>query len=114
GLLSEHDLTGAPKFSRKRVAFGPVIEYKKALLETAFANFTRMTGPSLRTEFEAFCTGAESWLEDYALFRALKDAHGGVAWTDWEPRFAHRDPASLAAAREALGDRIVAEKFYQF
>jgi len=114
GLLSDDDLSGAPRFSRRRVDFGPVIEYKKALLEKAFDNFKRLTDTDLRGEFLDFCREADSWLEDYALFRALKDKHGGVAWTDWEPQFAHRDPASLAAARESHSDRVVAEKFYQF
>jgi 4-alpha-glucanotransferase len=114
GLLSDDDLSGAPRFRRKRVDFGPVIEYKKALLEKTFDNFKRLTDTILQAEFMDFCQGAAWWLEDYALFRALKDAHGGVAWTDWELRFARREPAALAATREALGDRIVAEKFYQF
>jgi 4-alpha-glucanotransferase len=48
------------------------------------------------------------------LFRALKDAHGGVAWIEWEPQFAARDSGSLAAARAALRDKIEAEKFYQY
>jgi len=113
-LLSDDDLRGAPRFKRKRVDFGPVIEHKKSLLEKAFDNFKRLTGTALRTEFMEFCQESDSWLEDYALFRALKDAHGGVTWTDWEPRFARRDPTALAAAREALADRVVAEKFYQF
>src|SRR5258705_10958760 len=51
GLLSDDDLSGAPRFSRRRVDFGPVIEYKKALLEKAFANFKRLTGTSLSSEF---------------------------------------------------------------
>lgn len=114
GLLSDDYLSGAPRFSRRRVDFGPVIEYKKALLEKAFDNFKQLTATDLRTEFLNFCHEADSWLDDYALFRALKDAHGGVAWTDWEPRFARRDPASLAAAREAFDDRVIAEKFFQF
>jgi hypothetical protein len=101
GLLSEDELEGPPRFRHKRVDFGPVIEYKKALLEKAFENFKRLSDTTLRTEFRDFCWEADSWLEDYALFRALKDAHGGVAWINWEPQFAHREPTSLAAARES-------------
>ena len=37
---------------------------------------------------------------------ALKTAHGGVAWTDWEPALAHRQPEALAAARARLADDI--------
>ncbi|MEK6285436.1 MAG: 4-alpha-glucanotransferase [Acidobacteriota bacterium] len=114
GLLSEEDLNVAPRFSSRRVDFGRVIEYKKALLENAFDNFKRVTDTGLRAEFLEFCREAHWWLEDYALFRALKDAHGGVAWTEWAPQFAARDAAALASARETLRDRVDAEKFNQF
>jgi 4-alpha-glucanotransferase len=91
-----------------------VIDYKKTLLEKAFDNFKRLPEGALRPEFIHFCQASDWWLEDYALFRALKDAHGGVAWTDWEPRFAAREPDALAFAQESLRDRIAAEKFFQF
>jgi 4-alpha-glucanotransferase len=113
GLLSEEDLGGAPRFRPGRVDFGPVITFKQALLEKAFASYKR-DDAGLTGELNSFCLEAEWWLEDYAMFRALKGAHGGVAWTEWEPRFATREPAAITAAREALLDRIEAEKFFQF
>ncbi|MGN0975133.1 MAG: 4-alpha-glucanotransferase [Gemmiger sp.] len=47
-----------------------------------------------------FCAENDFWLPDYALFMALKDAHGGCAWTEWEEPLRRRDPAALAEARE--------------
>ena len=113
-LLSNDILDNVPEFRPSRIDFGRVIDYKRALLETAFENFIRLPEGPLRTAFIDFCQANDWWLEDYALFRALKDAHGGKAWTDWEPRFASRDVGSLASAREALGKRVTAEKFFQF
>ena len=113
GLLSEEDLGSAPRFRPGRVDFGPVITFKQALLEKAFASYKR-DDAGLTGELNSFCLEAGWWLEDYAMFRALKGAHGGVAWTEWKPRFATREPAAMAAAREALRDRIEAEKFFQF
>src|SRR5437870_5386793 len=113
-LLSEEDINLAPSFQADRVDFGRVIEYKKSLFEKAFGNFRRSASEALQSRFDAFCREAESWLEDYALFRALKGAHGGVAWNDWEPRFAMRDEAALGSARETLADRIEMEKLLQF
>ena len=47
------------------------------------------------------------WLDDFALFMALKDAHGGAAWTTWEARArARASPAALAAARERLAGAV--------
>ncbi|HKA17307.1 MAG TPA: 4-alpha-glucanotransferase [Blastocatellia bacterium] len=113
-LLSDEDLRKVPAFRTSRVDFGNVIDYKKQLLGQAFENFKRMSDGSLRSDFESFCHQTQWWLEDYALFRALKEAHAGVAWTSWEPQYAARDTSALAAAREGLRDKIEAEKFVQF
>jgi 4-alpha-glucanotransferase len=114
GLLSEEDTRETPRFPVSYVDFGRAIDYKKSLLDKAFANFRKIGDGALRNDFNAFCHEAAPWLEDYALFRALKDAHAGIEWTRWEPRFAMRDDAALAHARNELRDRVEAEKFFQF
>src|SRR5712692_4510813 len=114
GLLSEEDISQAPPFPEERIDFGRVIEYKRALFDKAFSNCNRSAEETLRSRFVAFCREAEPWLEDYALFRALKSSHGGVAWIDWEPRFAMREQAALDEARQTLAHRIELEKLLQF
>ena len=114
GLLSADDLNGGPRFRPSRVDFGRVIEYKKALIEKAFRTFKRSHHGELRAQFLQFCQSSEWWLEDYALFRALKDAHRGVAWTEWESQFTVRDAAALTFARKELRDRVESEQFVQF
>ncbi len=89
-------------------------EFKDTILRKAFARFTRDADPTLRTAFEDFRRRNLSWLDDYALFRALKDAHGGVAWNEWDPACVRREPAALANAAEKFRDQIEAQKFYQF
>jgi 4-alpha-glucanotransferase len=114
GLLAQEDLARAPHFPGERVEFGQLITFKNALLEKAFERFKRTTDKGLRASFEQFTHQASSWLEDYALFRALKDAQGGKAWNEWEPGLARRDASHLATARERLQEEIYAQKFYQF
>ncbi|MBI3650697.1 MAG: 4-alpha-glucanotransferase [Acidobacteria bacterium] len=114
GLLAKKDLRNPPAFAPERVDYGSVIAYKGALLEKAFANFKRTTDTDLRAEFLAFTQEAASWLDDYALFRALKDANGGVAWNHWRKAYALRETAALEEAREALQDNLEAHRFYQF
>jgi 4-alpha-glucanotransferase len=114
GLLSSGDLNDAPAFSTETVDFGGVVEFKQSLLRQAFDNFQRTTDSALRNNFESFCQYAASWLEDYALYRALKDEHGGVSWIEWEKPLARREAHALAEAGERLREQIEAQRFYQF
>jgi 4-alpha-glucanotransferase len=114
GLLTGEDLAHAPAFTSDRVDFGNAITFKNALLRKAFERFKQTTDKSLRESFERFSHQASSWLDDYALYRALKDAQGGKAWNEWEPPLARRDSTALASAREHVRDEIDAQKFYQF
>ena len=114
GLLSRDEVESAPGSRADHVNFGRVIDYKKALLEKAYLNFRRTTDTELRADFLAFVQKADPWLEDYALFRALKDAHDGAAWNSWELPLVKRDANALAAVREALRDKVEAEKFSQY
>jgi 4-alpha-glucanotransferase len=54
-----------------------------------------------------FVREQESWLPDYALFMALKEAHGGASWTEWERGAADREPEALRTWREKLRPAIV-------
>ncbi|MEG1773826.1 MAG: 4-alpha-glucanotransferase, partial [Oscillospiraceae bacterium] len=50
-------------------------------------------------DFQRFCCENAHWLDDYALYMALKDAHGGQSWADWEPALKRREPEALGASR---------------
>ena len=114
GLLEKEDLAGTPSFNEEHVEYGRVIKFKNELLAKAFIRFKRTTDTGLRSEFETFAQTTASWLDDYALYRALKDTQGGAAWNKWETSFAHREPEALAAARKKLWSQIEAQKFAQF
>jgi len=113
-LLEVSDIAAAPAFPITRVDFGRVIEFKRSLLEKVYERFRTFGSDALRQEFDGFCLWAASWLNDYALFRALKDEHGGAAWNRWDRRLALRDERALAEARVRLRDRVEAHKFAQF
>ncbi len=113
GLLTQDDLSKAPDFPDQRVAFERVHKFKEALLPKAFARF-KQAPAKMDGAFEEFCEGHAGWLDDYALFRALKDTHAGKSWNEWEQALVRRDPKALAQSREALSDQVEAQKFYQF
>jgi len=114
GLLDEGAFVNDVEFNDEQVDFETVHQYKDSILGNAFASFSRAGDPKVRQAFVEFCRQNVSWLEDYALFRALKDAHGGVAWNEWEPLLVRRDPTAIEAAKRELSEQIDAQKFYQF
>jgi 4-alpha-glucanotransferase len=113
GLLKQDDLAGMPEWNPHRVDFGILYRWKPALLEKAFRRFVADPG-GLRLEFDAFCADNVSWLDDYALFMAIKETHGGGAWGSWPTELRRRVPAALKAARKELNELILRVKFDQF
>ncbi len=114
GLLEAGDLTAIPAFPPGHVDFGAVIPWKLGILDRAFTRFRRAGEPSLELAFGEFLRAEAAWLDDYALFMALKDAHGGGPWTDWPPPLRRRDPALLAAARAEHATAVERHAFLQF
>jgi 4-alpha-glucanotransferase len=113
GLL-ERDELKPPAFAADAVDYGAVIAFKLPLLERAFHRFKERASPSARRPFSAFCRREGGWLDDYALFAALKEAHGGAAWHEWEEEIALRRPEALARARERMAAPIEARRFVQY
>lgn len=114
GLLSRSELPTPLPLVHERIDFAHAHELKEGLLRKAYEHYKRTTDTGLRSAFETFAQQSTDWLEDYALFRALKDAHEGRAWNQWESALVRRTPAALARAREQLRDEIEAQMFYQF
>jgi len=114
GLLSESDLNATPKFPVHTVDYGPVIEFKLKLLDTVYQNFKADGGRKLRTEFEVFCQAQAVWLDDFALFMALKESHNGAVWSTWEPDLVSRQPPALAMVREKLAEAVESQRLRQF
>ena len=114
GLLTKNELAKVQTLPPERVDFKAAHRSKDLVLAKAFASYRRTTDTEFRSEFETFAEQNSSWLDDYALFRALKSAHNGAAWHEWERPLARRTPAALTRAREELHDEIEAQKFYQF
>ena len=66
---------------RAKIDFGEAHKLKEQLLRKAYERYTKTTDTTLRSAFETFAQQHAHWLDDYALFRALKDAHGGSPGT---------------------------------
>jgi 4-alpha-glucanotransferase len=114
GLLTQSDVVEIPSLPSDRVDFERVHQSKNVLLDRAYEGYQRTTDTEFRSAFETFTEQNASWLEDYALFRALKGAHHGAPWHEWERALVRREPAALTRARGQLHDQIEAHKFFQF
>lgn len=64
--------------------------------------------------FRAFCRKNASWLDNYALFMAAKEAHGGAPWTDWESGLRRRDEIETGRFEKEHSRLIDRQKAVQF
>jgi 4-alpha-glucanotransferase len=113
GLLRASDCQGR-SFSSEVVDYDAVASFKRRLLETAWTSFNAGARPDLRPAYAQFCQDHSNWLEDYALFRALKSKYGGAPYLKWPAEFANRAPGALAQARGELASEIDQVRLAQF
>ncbi|HEY0839960.1 MAG TPA: 4-alpha-glucanotransferase, partial [Vulgatibacter sp.] len=99
-----------PRFPDDRVDFAAAIPWHRQMLEAAFRSWEGASDP----RFDRFCREQAHWLDDWALFMALKEARGGRAWFEWEEPLRDRWPDALAAQRRALAPELVRHRFVQW
>lgn len=114
GLLSPTDCESGRYLPKSAVDYDTIIAFKHRLLDQAWRNFNRSAHPALQADFEQFCADESDWLDDYALFRALKVRLGGANLFDWPDDLRKRNRSALARARRDLADRINESRFGQF
>jgi 4-alpha-glucanotransferase len=99
------------------VNYDEVRTLKYFALHRAYSHFRDRewrSGTRRASAFRAFLESQAWWLDDYALYRALKAHHGERAWTDWPAPLRTRQRAALDAAREELADDIQFRKYLQW
>lgn len=116
GLIQASDAHS--NFSADAVDYDSVIPFKQRLLETAWANFKApqlsARNKALQPAYAEFCAAQAHWLEDYALFRTLKEKFRGAYYVKWPVEFVQRDPSALARARKELASQLDQVRFAQF
>jgi 4-alpha-glucanotransferase len=113
-LLFPDDLAELPQFPKERVDYGWVIPWKLSVLDKAFQRFEGGDFTELQMDLTLYRAEHAHWLEDFALFMALKDAHGGDPWPTWEPELRDRQPQALDEARLMYAADIQRHIFRQF
>ena len=113
GLLREDECESG-NLPRDVIDYDAVIAYKRRLFKTAWANFVAAPRAGLRATYEQFRNDQAHWLEDYALFRALKAKYNGAYFLEWPRELMERVPSRLAEARGELSETIDQVCFAQF
>jgi 4-alpha-glucanotransferase len=115
GYLATVDLADTESvFPAHLVDFGRVLTWKTALLRSAARSFQLSGQPAQHAEFQHFCSENTGWLDDYALFAALKEHFHGAVWNAWPRDIARREPHSLEKWTKILGAGIQELKFQQW
>ena len=94
----------------EQVDYGLMYETRYPVLRKACDRLLTQTRP----DFAVFCRDQAAWLEDYALFMALKDKHGGLSWFQWPNELRLRKSAALNEVREELAGEIAFWKAVQY
>lgn len=107
-FLEQTVIDNRPQFPPDRVDYGTVIEWKRWLIDRAFESFA----PG--DEYDRFVRENAFWLDDYALFRALREAHGHKTWDSWPDKLKYREPNALVDTAKEHEAAVTREKFAQF
>ena len=113
GLLESGDVANV-HFPAEHVDYGAIIPFKYGILAQAWERFQGGRAAALKEAFDSFKRTNAGWLDDYALFMALKEAHGGKSWHEWPAPLRARESKALAAARKELSQRMARHQFQQF
>lgn len=114
GLLSEVDLADTPDFPADHVDFGAIIPFHNDKLNLAYRSFSQSKTSSQEQAFETFIKENEFWLDDFALFVALKNVHDLHPWVEWKKEYVVRDQKALADAQKEYAEQIAEQKFRQW
>lgn len=112
GILSKFNIKGHSSFLNERVDYRAVTEYKKRVFQIAYEESKKKI--EKEHEFERFCAENSYWLDDYALFIALKEHFNGVVWSNWPEDLRDRERSVIKKWKEGLIERILMEKFFQY
>ncbi len=84
------------------------------LLRKAYHCLHELAVSEQHEKLTAFIEQHAYWLQDFALFTALRHEANGVSWTQWPEELKRREPGALMAAKRRLAKEILYVQFEQF
>ncbi len=114
GLLEKHALRDRPHFPKDKVDFELVSQWKMAMLHLAYQQFLLLEKNSLIEEYQQFCHQSKEWLNDFALFMAIRNKNDLRSWDSWDEGLRFRKKDAIAAFTKKNEKEINEYKFFQF
>ena len=88
--------------------------WKSCVINKAYYGFQDLANKAELKDFNDFCQMHATWLEEFALFVALRNVFGNKAWNQWPEALKQRQPQALKESAQLLKDVIAAIKFEQY
>lgn len=114
GLLQSGDLLTSELHAEGYVDYETLIPVKNLLLKKAYESFAETKSAKEKKGFLNFTQSQSSWLDDFALFMALKDHFQNEAWYTWENPLKLRELSALKKYKDLLSKEIGYHKFQQY
>ncbi len=114
GLLVPDDVVNTPQYPSDKVLYHDVSAYKYSLLKKAWERFKKRDSVEQNEAFASYCSNQESWLSDYALFKAIKNQHDELEWMTWSAGLRNREQDALDRFSIEHADTIDMIKFWQY
>lgn len=114
GLLLPNDVDANPSLSAGRVDYGAVIPFKVDLLKKAYLHFKSQSRTQIIEEFSHFKAAESHWLDDFALFMAIKETQANHPWVEWPISLRTRHPKALHSFQKDHSEDIERLAFWQF
>ncbi|MCD6561839.1 MAG: 4-alpha-glucanotransferase [Deltaproteobacteria bacterium] len=111
GLVSKKEIESIPEFPGERVDYENAACWKENLFDLAYERFQNKND---NYEYEQFSLQNAYWLDDLALFLALKSHFKGTEWSEWPQELRDRDAEALISASKDLSEPIGRTRFLQY
>ena len=114
GLLPKADLSNTLDFPTHKVDFGRVNKWKQNIFKKAYTTFNNKKPDAFTKKYDAFLKQNSNWLDDFALFMALRENNRSICWSDWPKPYRLRDTQAIQDFAQKNANAIGYHKFLQF
>lgn len=114
GLLPSAATETIPRFSKSKVDFKKVEDWKIPILKESFVQFQKVKYDRFESDYWFFLDVHSWWLNDHALFMAVRNRFEGMEWSKWDREVKFRYPETLNELSQELQDEIEFQKYLQF